>query len=375
MCSAAVCGQAHRRSKTVRYFASSGHINAWSIRKGVRQFGLECVSLDPEPALIAKAAGSPDRDDVIFFTEEDTLVRFLAANRSECHFYPKTLAIPPDDKLVFSQAMRGIGESPVPFWPMTDGKCDRPPVLPLVIKPRSSWRDGRKLPRGWVCMTAEEYADVGLSIRRDGFSAEDFLIQEFMPDADVVSTCGFFDTRNHSRNLFLTTRKLLGQGGRLTTGVVVQTIPDPGALVSRTVAMLDALRYRGPFEMEFIEDCRRGAYHVLELNMRFWMQHGLFIDGCGNGLLKRYLDRDDPCLNDAPVADVRLVWVDRIALVAAIARGRWGFLRTAWRHCRAASSGGSRIVLYPDAGSTVRFCGMEMLRRIFGTFTAGRKAA
>ena len=357
----------------MRCFASSGHINAWSIRKGLRQFGLECVSLHPEPALIQKADGEPDRDDVVFFTEEDTLMRFLAANRNECHFYPRTLALPPDDKLAFSEAMRGMGESPVPFLGMTDGTSDEPPVLPCVVKPRASWRNGRKLPRGWVCTTTEEHADARLAIRRAGFSTGDFLVQEFMPDADVVSTCGFFDTLDHSRNLFLTTRKLLGQGERLTTGVVVKTIPDPGGLVSRTVSILDSLHYRGPFELEFIEDRCRGTYHVLELNMRFWMQHGLFIDGCGNRLLERYLDRDDPRSSEAPPAatEVRLVWVDRLALIAAIARGRWGFLWSAWRHCRAARSGGARIILYPDAGSTIRFCGVEMVRRLRGSFTTG----
>jgi predicted ATP-grasp superfamily ATP-dependent carboligase len=148
----------------------------------------------------------------------------------------------------------------------------------------------------------------GRALRQAGFSPEDFLIQEFMPEADVISTCGFFDTLNHSRNLFLTTRKLLGLGGRLTTGVVVETIPDPGGLASRTAAILDALRYRGPFEMEFVEGRRRGMYHVLELNMRFWMQHGLFIDGCGNRLLERYLDRDDPRPDGTPPeANVQLV--------------------------------------------------------------------
>lgn len=354
----------------MRCFASSGHINAWSIRKGLRQFGLECVSLHPEPSLIGKAEVEPDRNDVVFFTEEATLIRFLATNRSECHYYPRTLALPPDDKLSFSEALRGMSESPVPFWPMADGGDGEPPVLPLVVKPRSSWRDGRKLPRGWVCMTAAEFVDARLAMRRAGFDPEDFIVQEFMSDADVVSTCGFFDTLNHSRNLFLTTRKLLGQGGRLTTGVVVKTIPDPSGLVPRTVAILDALRYRGPFEMEFVEDRQRGTYHVLELNTRFWMQHGLFIDGCGNRLLERYLDRDDPRADDSPsAADVRLVWVDRIALIAAIARGRWSFLRAAWQHCRAARHGGARIILYPDAGSAIRFCGLEMIRRVRGYFS------
>ena len=361
----------------MRCFASSGHINAWSIRKGLRQFGLDCVSLQADPALIGKAAGEPDHDDVVFFTEEATLVRFLAANRSECHFYPRALAVHPDDKLAFSKAMTGMGESPVPFWPMADGAGDGPPVLPLVVKPRSSWRDGQKLPRGWVCMTAEEYADARRAMHRAGFAAEDFLIQEFMPDADVVSTCGFFDAFNHSRNVFLITQKLLGQGGRLTTGVVVRTIPDPGGLVSRTVAILDMLRYRGPFEMEFVEDRRRGTYHVLELNMRFWMQHGLFIDGYGNRLLERYLDRDDPGASEVPPGeDVRLVWVDRLALIAAIARGRWNFVWRALRHCQAAWSGGARIVVYPDTRATIRFCKTAALRRIRGLIVAGgRKAA
>jgi hypothetical protein len=360
----------------VRCFASSGHINAWSIRKGLRQFGLECVSLHPEPALIRKADGKPGRDDIVFFTEEATLVRFLAATSRECHFYPQALELPADDKLAFAEAMRSMGESPVPFWRLPDRAAEAPPVLPLVVKPRSSWRDGRKLPRGWVCTNGQEYADARLAIQRAGFSADAFLIQEFMPDADVISICGFFDARNHSRNLFLATRKLLGQGGKLTTGVVVETIPDPGGLVSRTIAILDASRYRGPFEMEFVADRRRAAYHVLEFNARFWMQHGLFIDGCGNRLLERYLDRDDPQAADAsPMPDVRLVWVDRLALLAAAARGRWSFLWEAWRHCRAARRGGARIVPYPDAASTVRFCGVEMIRRIRGSVAAAAREA
>lgn len=350
-------------------FVSTSHVNAWSIRKGLRQLGLECASLQPRAGLVPEATSAPRRGDAIFFTEEDSLLRYLAAGSDGYHFYPRSVPVPPDDKLAFADAMMAMGESPVPYWAIADALPTAPPSLPVVVKSRFSWRNGRKLPRGWVCTTAGEYADAGLAMQRAGFSAEDFLIQEFMPDADVVSTCGFFDALNHSRNLFLTTRKLLGQGGRLTTGVVVETIPDPGGLVSRTVAILDALRYRGPFEMEFVEDRRRGTYHVLELNMRFWMQHGLFIDGCGNRLLERYLDRDEPRPDDPPLsADVRLVWVDRLALLAAIARGRWDFLRAAWQHCRAARHEGARIVLYPDAGSTIRFCLVEMIRRFRGTF-------
>lgn len=346
-------------------FVSTSHVNAWSIRKGLRRLGLDCTSLQPRAGLIPVATAPPRHGDILFFTEEDSLLRHLASGSEGYHFYPRSVPVPPDDKLAFADAMVGLGESPVPSWPMDERPPDEPPFLPIVVKSRSSWRDGRKLPRGWVCTTAEAYRDACLAIRQAGLSATDFLIQEFLPDADVVSTCGFFDALNHSRNLFLTTRKLLGQGEGLTTGVVVETIADPAGLLSRTVAILDALGYRGPFELEFVQDSRCGVYHVLELNMRFWMQHGLFIEGCENRLLERYLDRDEARPASVPTMDdVRLVWVDRLALIAALVKRRWGFLREAWSRCRTAAREGARVVAYPDAWGTLCFCGIAMARRI-----------
>lgn len=346
-------------------FVSTSHVNAWSIRKGLRRLGLDCGSLQSCSGLVPSASTAPHRGDTLFFTEEDSLQRHLASGSEGYHFYPRSVPVPPDDKLAFAEAMVGLGESPVPYWPLNEQPPDEPPLLPIVVKARSSWRDGRKLPRGWVCATTEEYRDACLAIGRAGLLATDFLMQEFLPAADVVSTCGFFDALNHSRNIFLTTRKLLGQGEGLTTGVVVETITDPAGLVPRTVAILDALGYRGPFELEFVRDGRRGVYFVLELNMRFWMQHGLFIDGCDNQLLERYLDRDKPQPPaGSPAGNVRLVWIDCLALLAALGNRRWGFLRQAWQSCRAARRNGATIVAYPDARATLRFCGLEMVRRL-----------
>lgn len=353
----------------MKCFVSTSHVNAWSVRKGLRRLGLDCVSLQPEGGLVPPGSDPPQPGDALFFTEEDSLVQHLAAGVDGYHFYPRSAPVPPDDKLAFAEAIAALGESPVPYWPMPADPPPEPPVIPAVVKSRSSWRDGRKLPRGWVCGSRAEYRDALLSMARQGLCPTDFLIQEFLPDADVVSTCGFFDALNHGRNSLLTTRKLLGQGGRLTTGVVVETISDPAQLLPRTVGILDALRYRGPFELEFVLDRRRGVYHVLELNMRFWMQHGLFIDGCANRLIERYLDRDDPRTGEEqPPGDVRLVWVDRLALIAAACRLRWGFLREVWRLRRAAAARGARVVVYPDAGATLRFCGLELGRRIRACF-------
>lgn len=70
--------------------------------------------------------------------------------------------------------------------------------------------------------------------------------------------------------------------------------------------VLRRLHYRGPYEFEFIVTGGRAL--ALELNPRFWMQHGLFVPA-GNGLVKRYLGMETEAERAAP-APSRLLWVD-----------------------------------------------------------------
>jgi hypothetical protein len=337
-------------------FVSTAYVNAWSIRRGLRMLGLECRSLDPAGGLVPPAHRQPGAGDVLFFTEEDSLMRFLTQGPPGCLFHPRSVPVSPDDKLAFADAMRDIGESPVPYWPIKGDVPPEPPVLPVVLKCRHSWRDGRKLDRGYVCMDAREYRDAADRLQRNGIDTRDFFLQEYLPDATVVSTCGFFDAANPARNLILVTRKVLGHGSRMTTGVIVETVADPEGLVPRTLTVLDALRYRGPFELEFVHDAQRSVHHVLELNMRFWMQHGLFIDGCGNQLLARYLDRDHPAdVVQVPSSDRPLMWIDGVALVDALAMLRLRSLTAMWGAWRAARRRGGRIVMHPDIVSALGF--------------------
>jgi hypothetical protein len=171
-----------------------------------------------------------------------------------------------------------------------------------------------------------------------------------------ISTCGFFDYQNPQRNLIIATRKVLGDGGFLNIGMIVETIPDPANLLQRTTRILEALQYRGPFEMEFLYAVQDSVYYVLELNMRFWMQHGLFIDGYENRLLKYYLDLDCPqdwYPTGAPFKP--MVWLDTVQWLIALGTRRWHTLLAYGQVYLRALHQGAKLCLYPDPRTALAF--------------------
>src|SRR5690606_33114421 len=96
------------------------------------------------------------------------------------------------------------------------------------------------------------------------------------------STCGFFDAADPQRNAIIVTRRVLSAGGTIGTAAIVETLEDPAGLIGRTENILAQMGFQGPFELEFLYDDDTGKYYVLELNPRFWMQHGLFVDAYDN---------------------------------------------------------------------------------------------
>ena len=74
--------------------------------------------------------------------------------------------------------------------------------------------------------------------------------------------------------------------------------------------------------MKFI--MRSGVHEILELNPRFWLQHGYFLKH-GNGLVKRYLDLESSgSEDDVPLGEI---WVDSFWFVKRIVRGDLSPLR------------------------------------------------
>ena len=100
-------------------------------------------------------------------------------------------------------------------------------------------------------------------------------IQEFIPgaDADLVVFGSYVNPKSNVTRYF-TGRKLLQYPAQSGTGVAVQACPVP-EIVEPSRALLARLGYCGVSEIEYKYDRRNGNHVLIEMNPRFWDQHGL----------------------------------------------------------------------------------------------------
>lgn len=100
-------------------------------------------------------------------------------------------------------------------------------------------------------------------------------VQEFIPGADTdLVIFGSYVSPNSSQARYFTGRKLLQYPARSGTGVAVQACPVPD-IVDASLRLLSRLGYRGVSEIEYKYDRRTDKYVLIEMNPRFWDQHGL----------------------------------------------------------------------------------------------------
>jgi hypothetical protein len=340
------------------------YINAWSLQAGLKRLGYQAQTLPRER--YDSAALSAPRDAVLFFTDEAGWTHAVQGGVS-ARFLPRAYSPVLIDKLLFAEHLCAIGETPVPFAPLDTASTTlfKPP---FVLKTRLSWMGGRKLPRGAICHTQEQAAQAIAALEAQGISRELLFAQQFLPDAENLSIAGFYDCRRPERRFFIATRKVLGDGGALNTGVLVETVSLPPELGKRVAYILDTLAYHGPFEMEFLYDEKSCQHLVLELNPRFWMQHGLFLAGYENTLIRAYLDEHFVC--PLPVDEGYLLpfkplfWVDRCYPFVAIAKGALAPLRNYLRLIRDARRRGYRLCGFPEWSRALRFAARQSTRRV-----------
>ena len=54
-------------------------------------------------------------------------------------------------------------------------------------------------------------------------------------------------------------------------------------------ALLEALEYEGPFELEWVYDEKTHDYKIIELNPRFWMQHSMVGAASRQAVIRKYM--------------------------------------------------------------------------------------
>jgi hypothetical protein len=333
----------------MRYFVFSSYINAWSIRKGLAKLGKDLLCVAKKTFFLPPITEQPQKGDVLFFTEEDSLAKYF--DQREFHFYPRD--IPKkiiDDKLAFADYLIAIGEIPIPF----SKTVSEPAVYPVLFKSRYSWQEGKKMPSAYLCKQREDYDSFKNDISKQGLKESDFFSQKWLHskiDCNI-SVSGFFDAQRQERNIFLISKKILAdRKGKLATGTIIEAIADPQNLLQRTKNILMNINYLGPFELEFFHEENDDSFYVVELNPRFWMQHGIFISFFDNAIIKRYLDLDEPHNCESTENKIlKVSWFDGLFFLSSLYHFRWQVLRYLLKYFFTRY----RICFYPDIFSAMR---------------------
>lgn len=336
---------------TKSYFVFSNYINAYAIKDGLSRLGLGLEVLTEEPGFFKSSARRPEKGDTLFFTSERELKQYF--QQEDFNYLPRHIDTALlDDKFAFAEFLSGIGEQPVPYWPLESEL----PELPVYFKAKLSWMGNRRLPRGYVCHNANDYQEILQKISVEGLEPDLFFFQRLIHAdyTDNISTSGFYNHTTPEQNVMVVTRKVLGDKGRFALGAIIETIPDPEKLIERTQIILNAMQFTGPFELEFLRDPATGHYYVLELNPRFWMQHSIFLDHFNNLLLKRYLNIDTPAVA-VPLPYQHIIWLSTTHFLLALLSLRWSQLAAFWRCYRTGHRSGSALCLYPPLLPSLRF--------------------
>jgi predicted ATP-grasp superfamily ATP-dependent carboligase len=159
------------------------------------------------------------------------------------------------------------------------------------IRVRKSWH-GLNRVRGVVMVPNQNDRDRLLNeYISKGLTIDDLCYQEALNLSveNNISVCGWHQINYHR---YFCTRKAHQHPAILGNGDLVELCQPEEFLFNQTCKLLRLLNYCGPFEIEFIYDPIKMDYRIIELNPRFWMQHGLVEGLSGHELIRRYLGDD-----------------------------------------------------------------------------------
>jgi len=248
---------------------------------------------------------------------------------------------------------RFIEERQIAAVPRTiPGDADPWSVFPdgFCMRLKESWRGLVRLRGVKLINERRQWEKEVDGYRQWEYTEDDWCYQEILSIStrDNISVCGWHDG---SRRTYIATRKVLQHPPRSGNADVCERIEPPDGLMDMTRNLLDSLEYAGPFELEFLLDMKTGEYKIIELNPRFWLQHGLVGAISGQELVRRYVGL--PSADGAPDRSPTY-WINTVYAVFRMLRGDIRVLR----YLR-----GSGTVCAPSPGLTLRWI-PRFLRKI-----------
>lgn len=159
----------------------------------------------------------------------------------------------------------------------------------FFIRFKKSWDGLKRLPRVQLITSSEQQRDIEKKYIQKGLQPHQWCYQEAL-SIDPYHNVSISGWHGPEERLYFATRHLLRHPFVNGNGDVTEIISPPSGLLECTERILSALEYQGPFELEFVLDPKCGCYKVIELNPRFWMQHGLIEAVTGHALVSKYAD-------------------------------------------------------------------------------------
>lgn len=193
----------------------------------------------------------------------------------------------------------------------------------FIVRPNNSWEGNIKTPRLSIIDNQEKLDEIEEEYKSLGMQREMWSYQELLSSINQhnLSVCGWYEETN---KLFVVTRKVLQHPPKTGCGDVIEIVKEyPNTLLEYTDNILRKLKYRGPFEMEFVYDLKSKRYCVIELNPRYWMQHELIEENTNYYLIRKNLEQE--C--ELEVKFDYKYWINTNQFVFRLLKGRFSLLK------------------------------------------------
>lgn len=298
-----------------------------------------------------------DAEAHVFCTDERFLGAFRQAAQSPQPGKPRILGTLPAatrldtilDRFAFYEFIRTRNLAPVPQTLPAEPAAAQSLGTDMAVRVKRSWDGLRKLPRVHLVRSEAERQQVEAALQEAGMEPHEWCYQERLSTCPEhnVSVCGWHDAQEQR---YWVTRKVVQHPPEIGNGDVCELLTaDFPQLQEWTRTILEGLEFQGAFEMEFVLDRNTGGYKVIELNPRFWMQHGLIEEASNHLLVRRHLGM--PAAD--PPASLPRYWINPVY-------GLKRLLRADFRSLRYAAAGPSMLV--PPLGMTLRWIPRYMAR-------------
>ncbi|MBN7136885.1 hypothetical protein A7A76_19275 [Lysobacter enzymogenes] len=274
----------------MKHIVLGGRANGLGVVRRLRHAGRGGHVVDLDPRAVCSVSNAVERFHVVEADDESIVAKLLELSAEQ-----GAVAYCTDDRwnafVVRNSARLHAAGIKFPFSSIhamelvADKLHSAQALADIVDIPRTRAYDG--LDAGVDEIVKPRFPFEGFRIRKKGANARDvsialaqgesFVAQERIvsPLREHFSLCGVRGSKIVGALTFAKVLEYPHPGGTSTLSVVDTDAEVHGELMQLSDRLLAYLDYSGIFEIEFIRCAERARYYMIDINLRFWLQHEL----------------------------------------------------------------------------------------------------